>query len=917
MKLNPVKLSALKLYRVRLEINKQFGEEGVKVLALLQSNPDYDYIVSKSGVSKDRVDEILHRLVELGALENFEGSTPPAKPKEVSSTASSSVEKPQSPAIAKEVSPTPAVSPVKKPVSTAKSAAKVESKPKDDKPKEVDVKHRLYSLNPVGTLKRFRIQKMIFKQFSSRGLSVYDYLKGKQDVSYSDIVENTGLDEDVVSSILEFMLKNDIVSSKVLEGFEPEEVSEPVEESISEEQSSSPEPLSEQVEEPALPEKPSREEGLSPEEVIPPAEEESSPTEEFTPEPEGISPPSVSDEPTSLEVSNEGAPSEEQPLTPTESEEDLTPAPESEEPSSEIVPSEMEPAEELETPPKESGEVSQPVSSNRVVEGVKYRVKPLAMEEKFKVQQELLSQFGGNGLKVFSLLTVPSDLGHLLELSGLEKDVVEPILKHLLDKGVVLPEGAPAKPEAKGESSPSASEPSIEPVAKEEPSEDVSVLPEEGELTPADDIDLTTEKKEQSVEGIASPEEPGVEPPSVSEDLQPSEELSLSPETEPSEPEEAPLSPEPSESEELTTSLEEESSPEEEQSIAPEEGESESMEELTPSPESDELTPVDIEPESGEDLTPSAEEEDIESPLDFDESAEFSEESEEASGSESFEVEPVGIPVDTEDSEVSSAPEELDESEQLIYDNFGDKGLQVYRLIDGIKSTEEIMDEAGVDEDFILKFFDFLETHGIIRLDYKGDSGSSEDDFSYYEESSSVSKSVAVPLLENMTESKREVVIGDIIPIDVPIKKVLSLPARLSLEAKLMAKFGSRGVRVLNLIDSSKDVIQIALETGIPLDELDEILYSIGNSGGCEFATLSEDEIRERYGEQGLVMYKNYGRDGVLMYELVGRSKSLKEMVDFVKVDPHKAVDMIVRINQLLDLNEISREDLEKELGLL
>lgn len=60
--------------------------------------------------------------------------------------------------------------------------------------------------------------------------------------------------------------------------------------------------------------------------------------------------------------------------------------------------------------------------------------------------------------------------------------------------------------------------------------------------------------------------------------------------------------------------------------------------------------------------------------------------------------------------------------EDMILKYFGEKGLKIYNLIDGRKNAEGIMREVGVDEDFIISIFEYLEKCRWVRLDHPGTS---------------------------------------------------------------------------------------------------------------------------------------------------------------------------------------------------
>ncbi len=54
--------------------------------------------------------------------------------------------------------------------------------------------------------------------------------------------------------------------------------------------------------------------------------------------------------------------------------------------------------------------------------------------------------------------------------------------------------------------------------------------------------------------------------------------------------------------------------------------------------------------------------------------------------------------------------------EEFLSAKFGEKGLKIYELINDVKTAEQIMKEAGVDEDFILKVLNYIKRCGWISL---------------------------------------------------------------------------------------------------------------------------------------------------------------------------------------------------------
>ena len=56
--------------------------------------------------------------------------------------------------------------------------------------------------------------------------------------------------------------------------------------------------------------------------------------------------------------------------------------------------------------------------------------------------------------------------------------------------------------------------------------------------------------------------------------------------------------------------------------------------------------------------------------------------------------------------------------EDTIRDRYGENGVRVYNLIDGQKNTEQIMNEAGVSESFLMDILQFMQDRGVIKMKY-------------------------------------------------------------------------------------------------------------------------------------------------------------------------------------------------------
>ena len=513
----------------------------------------------------------------------------------------------------------------------------------------------------------------------------------------------------------------------------------------------------------------------------------------------------------------------------------------------------------------------------KIDENLEYKIADLPLADKYRIQKEVLDRFGAAGLKVYSLFTVAANVKKVAEFAGIEEDKVKEIAGYLLAKNYLVYAQAPAE--------------EIAPTGEEERREKARI--EEEEIAPKE----IEEEEIMPEEEIAPREKEKRKKIETEEEIKPTEEEIAPPRKEKKEKARA-------KEEEIKPSEEEEITPLEEEEVGPleEKEKIETEEEIAPKEEKEE----EITEEEEEKETVPLEEEEIVVPEEEEEKGEIETEEEGAPEEEKEE----GIPKEEIEEE---GEKELSQFEKIINESYGEKGLQVYKLIDGKRTAEEIMKEANVDEEFIIDFFSFLENRGIIRLERPGGEKKKEEG----EEKAGPESATIQPLTETIKVPKKEIIILDMVPLDVPILNKLNLPARMSLEAKLLAKFGPRSLRLLNKIDNESDIVKLAIENGIDMDEMDEILYAISNSGGCTFATLSEEDINQRYGSEALEVYKKFGRDGIIIYQLIGKMDSIKKMVQFANINPKKAVEIIININELLGIEGVTKKDLYNELGII
>jgi hypothetical protein len=264
------------------------------------------------------------------------------------------------------------------------------------------------------------------------------------------------------------------------------------------------------------------------------------------------------------------------------------------------------------------------------------------------------------------------------------------------------------------------------------------------------------------------------------------------------------------------------------------------------------------------------------------------------------------------------APEKAEEGgeespvEKIIRDKYGDIGVQVYTLIDGQRTAEEIMDETGLSEAKLVEILDFLDEQGIIKLEYpKG-----KPEAAPVAEKTKEAAEEFAPMIEGEEETDTAAV-KDASPVLLPAKARVAITKSVQMRAKTMLRYGDAGDKMLTAIDGKKDVIDIALQLNLPLPKIMEMANFTRDEGGVSLTAVGRPEVRKKYGDDGFSIYKRYGKEGLMLYELVGKEMTIKEMAERVTTDKAKVVDMFLFIYEVLGIEmPINKETLMKQLGL-
>ncbi len=247
----------------------------------------------------------------------------------------------------------------------------------------------------------------------------------------------------------------------------------------------------------------------------------------------------------------------------------------------------------------------------------------------------------------------------------------------------------------------------------------------------------------------------------------------------------------------------------------------------------------------------------------------------------------------------------LSDVEKTIKEKFGDVGIKVYNLIDGSRTTDEIMKETGVSDKKLVEILNFLEDKGIIKMEGK--------DKAQVEEK---------PIQENIGEvlGPDEYGMGQdpkgFPTIDTPIKLGTDIIKMLKVKADLLLKYGDRGSKIMDMIDGKNDVLDLSLKLNLAFYEVWEVLNFLIQNAAIMMKPLTRLEVKKKYGDPGFAVYKRFGREGVMLYELIDKNLSIKQMAGMITKDKEKFLDMFLFIRKVLNIEiPIDKEVLMKQLG--
>lgn len=263
-------------------------------------------------------------------------------------------------------------------------------------------------------------------------------------------------------------------------------------------------------------------------------------------------------------------------------------------------------------------------------------------------------------------------------------------------------------------------------------------------------------------------------------------------------------------------------------------------------------------------------------------------------------------------------PEEEENAvEKTIKKKYGDIGLQVYNLIDGQKTAEEIMKEVGISESKLIEILDFLDKEGIIKLEYPSEKKETKEKAPTTVLKTEAEEGGFAPMLEMEKEEMPKEVVTIPNPVELPVKLPISMIKSVQINANVLLKFKDEGKRVLEAIDGERDVVEIAIKLEMPLYRVYEILNYLIENAVVTLKPMTRDVVKKKYGDDAFAIYKKYGREGLMLYELIGKDLSFKEIVARTTTNKQKALDMFLFIHEVLGIElPLDREILAKQIGL-
>ncbi|MBD3390129.1 hypothetical protein GF415_04240 [Candidatus Micrarchaeota archaeon] len=262
-------------------------------------------------------------------------------------------------------------------------------------------------------------------------------------------------------------------------------------------------------------------------------------------------------------------------------------------------------------------------------------------------------------------------------------------------------------------------------------------------------------------------------------------------------------------------------------------------------------------------------------------------------------------------------PEEPEEDEEDIFltpgerkikKKYGETGIDVYNLIDGQRTAEQIMRETGVTEKKLIEMLDFMENKGIIKLEHPERKRKKKKAGVHRKKVKDVG---FAPMLEEGVSPQEPIggKAGKEFVLEIPEKTGRGAFREIQMKANLMIKFKRGSRNVIGLINGSRDAVEIALKTGLPLYKIYKILEYLEKEGFVKLRASTRKEIKRKYGDDGYSVYKKYGREGVMLYQLIGKDMDMAQMAWQTSENNERVVKIFMFIHRLLGIELPIDED--------
>ncbi len=303
---------------------------------------------------------------------------------------------------------------------------------------------------------------------------------------------------------------------------------------------------------------------------------------------------------------------------------------------------------------------------------------------------------------------------------------------------------------------------------------------------------------------------------------------------------------------------------------------------IEPEESSEESEEINIEPES-EEVKESGEPEE-----------EISIQPENEESEEEMEIKPEGHEEKVEEEE------NLTPSETIIYDKFGMEGVKIFRLVDGVRSVDEIAKEAGTTKEKVMEVLKFSQDVGLITMETQEEK--TEEKF--------------VPLTGELNEAvKVEREVEPVLYISYEPKDFLS---KMKIKLNIVLQFARDGRKVVEYLESKKkcNIVDVVKSTKVPLKTVENVVDMLKREGVVKVRELSIDEINKEFGFDAYIIYKKYGVRGVVFYELIGEDINIKEIANIIgEKDPDKVIEIFELIHKVLGIPiPIDKAVLRKQL---